>query len=135
MKIGYINGSWDLFHVGHLRIIKRARAMCDRLIVGVNQDEDIIVNKGRPPIINQHSRQEIITAIKFCDECIISPYHTTPEQMIEMGADIKFCGSDYDNDSIVMKLKKDLEPYGKQVVILPRTDGISTTILREVLAG
>jgi len=136
MTVGYVNGTFDMFHVGHLRLIQRAREMCDKLIIGVNRDEDIIINKGRPAVISETSRLEIIRALKACDEAFLAPtYYLTVEQMIKMGADVNFMGSDYADHPVINQLNKDLEPHGKRVIILSRTDGISTSIIREILNG
>lgn len=132
-KIGYTTGVFDMFHVGHLNILKKAKAQCDFLIVGVSTDECSREYKNKTPVIPFEQRFEILESIKYVDKVV--PQHT----MNKLDAwhvfkyDVLFHGSDWQNTDMYEKITKDLEAVGVDVVFLPHTDGISSTILRDRL--
>ena len=122
MIIGYTCGVFDLFHVGHLNILKRAKSMCDRLIVGVSTDK-CAQYKGRKPVIPYKQRAEIVRAIKYVDEVI--PQHDRDKYKAwqRLHYDKLFVGDDWDF--------KEYEDKGIQVIYLPYTKGISTSKIKE----
>lgn len=114
-------GTFDVFHVGHLRILERARAYGDRLIVGVSTDQLNIGKKGRPPVYNQEERREIISALKCVDEVFFEESLDLKGEYIQRyQADILVMGDDWKG-----KFDEFLECC--EVVYLPRTPAISTT--------
>ena len=70
MKIGYTSGVYDLFHIGHLNILKNAKSVCDKLIVGVSTDELVKKYKNKKPIISHSERMQIVSSIKFVDAVV-----------------------------------------------------------------
>ncbi len=129
-KIGYTQGVYDMFHIGHLHIINSAAAMCDKLIVGVNSDALVKTYKGKETVIGQEDRAEIIRNLKSVDECVIVDTLDKVEQYKKYGFDAVFIGDDWKGNERWLQTEKDLEPYGVDVVYLPHTPNISSTMLR-----
>lgn len=129
-RIGYTQGTYDMFHIGHLNLINHAKEYCDFLIVGVNTDTLVQSYKNKTPVINEIERQEIVSNIKAVDRCVIV---TTLDKTVawkEFHFDAIFIGDDWKGNERWSQTEKDLEPYGAKVVYLPHTDGVSSTILR-----
>lgn len=129
-KIGYTQGVYDMFHIGHLNLINHAKEYCDYLIVGVNADNLVQNYKYKTPVINEKERQIIISNIKAVDDCIIVTTLDKVEIWNQIHFDAIFIGDDWKGNERWAQTEKDLEPYGAEVVYLPHTDGISSTILR-----
>ncbi len=129
-KIGYTQGVYDMFHIGHLHIINSAAAMCDKLIVGVNSDSLVEQYKNKRTVIGQEDRAEIIRNLKAVDECVIADTLDKVEQYKKYGFDAVFIGDDWKGNDRWLQTEKDLEPYGVDVVYLPHTPNISSTMLR-----
>lgn len=132
-KIGYTQGVYDMFHVGHLNLINRAKEYCDYLIVGVNSDELVQSYKSKYPIICQEERKMIVSNIKSVDSCIIV---TTLDKKVlfdELDFDAIFIGDDWKGNARWTQTEKELGQYGVDVVYLPYTKGISSTLLNRVL--
>ena len=132
-KIGYTQGTFDMFHIGHLNLINHAKEYCDHLIVGVNSDELVYSYKNKRPVIPQHERAEIIRNIKAVDECIIT---TTLDKLSAFEAfhfDAIFIGDDWKGNPRWEQTEKDLSEHGADVVFLPHTNGVSSTQLTEVI--
>lgn len=129
-KIGYTQGVYDMFHIGHLNLIKRAKEMCETLIVGVNSDVLVEQYKHKTPVINEHDRAEIISSLKPVDDCIIVDTLDKVETMKRLHYDAVFIGDDWYGNPRWMKTQEDLAAYGVDVVFLPHTDGVSSTMLR-----
>lgn len=135
--IGYTTGVFDMFHIGHLNILKRAKEMCDYLIVGVSTDELVIEHKNKTPIIPFADRVEIVKSIKYVDRVIPQNRYDIEgkiEKVKELGIGRLFVGSDWENTEKWIAIEKELKKYGCEVVYLPHTDGISSTILRNKLS-
>ena len=130
MIIGYTTGVYDMFHIGHLNIIRRAKEHCDYLIVGVSTDELIQKEKNKTPIIPYEQRVEIVKAIKFVDEVVPQYDKNKLAAWERYHFDKMFVGSDWQGTAQWKKFEEDLTPLGVQIVYLPHTDGISSTILR-----
>ena len=130
MIIGYTVGTFDLFHVGHVRLLERARAMCDKLIVGVNKDEFIVDHKPIP-IIPLFQRVEILRACRCVDLV------TVPEVLDKMDArkklkfNVFFVGGDWYNTDEWNRFERDFKGTGVTFIYLPHTKGISTSIIRD----
>lgn len=129
-KIGYTQGVYDMFHIGHLNLLNHAKEYCDFLIVGVNSDELVQSYKNKIPVINQEERRIIVENIKAVDKCIIATTLDKVSSWNELHFDAIFIGDDWKGNNRWAQTEKDLEPLGATVVYLPHTDGISSTILR-----
>lgn len=129
-RIGYTQGVYDMFHIGHLNLINNAKRYCDRLIVGVNADGLVESYKNKRPIISQEDRQMIVANIKAVDECVIV---TTLDKMTiwnQLHFDAVFIGDDWKGNPRWEQTKKEMAQVGVDVVFLPYTNGVSSTILR-----
>lgn len=129
-KIGYTQGVYDMFHIGHLNIINNAKEQCDYLIVGVNSDKLVETYKHRETVINEHNRSEIVSNLKAVDKCIIVETLDKVELWKELKFDAIFIGDDWYGNPRWMQTKEDLAAYGVDVVFLPHTKGVSSTMLR-----
>lgn len=133
MVIGYTTGVYDMFHIGHLNIIKRAKEQCDYLIVGVSTDELVQKDKNKTPIIPFADRVAIVESIKYVDKVV------PQEDKNKFGAWEKyhfnrmFVGSDWKGSVAWNEFEKQFAPVGVEIVYLDHTDGISSTILRDRL--
>ena len=130
-KIGYTTGVFDMFHIGHLNILKRAKEQCEFLIVGVTTDE--LCYKQKCPIINEKERMEIVGAIRYVDKVVPQADMDKLKAVKELHADAVFVGSDWKGTEAWNKYEKEFAEVGCTVVYLDHTDGISSTILREKL--
>lgn len=122
-------GTFDVFHVGHVRVLQRAAALGDRLVVGVSADALNVAKKGRPPVFNQDERLEIISALKVVDEVFVEEsLELKRDYILEHGADVLVMGDDWAG-------KFDWVSDVCEVVYLPRTPSVSTTGLIEHIAS
>lgn len=135
MIIGYTQGTYDMFHIGHLNLIKNAKKHCDYLIVGVNSDSLVETYKNKKAIVPLEERISIIEELKSVDK-VISCDTLDKESVVKKYSINKiFIGDDWSKDPRWLKDKKDMEKIGVEVVFLPHTSGISSTILREKLSN
>lgn len=132
-RIGYAPGVYDLFHVGHLNILRLASARCDLLVAGVVTDELATVVKGRPPVIPLAERLEIVRAIDVVDRAIVEAYADKLASWRENNFDVIFKGDDWRGTPKGDKLERDLASVGVEVVYFPYTVHTSSTVLRRVL--
>lgn len=132
-KVGYTTGVYDMFHIGHLNILRRAKDMCEILIVGVTTDELCYTRKQKYPIINQEERKAIVEAIRYVDKAVYQTDMEKVRPVKEFGADVVFVGSDWKGTDIWNQYEKVFAEVGCTVVYLDHTDGISSSILREKL--
>lgn len=130
-KIGYTTGVFDMFHIGHLNILKRAKEQCEYLIVGVTTDELCFLRKHKYPIINQDNRMEIVGAIRYVDKVVEQENMDKFMAVQKYKADVVFVGSDWENTPEWIQYEKEFSNLGCTVIYLEHTDGISSTILRE----
>ena len=131
--IGYTTGVFDMFHIGHLNILKRAKEQCDYLIVGVSTDELVENYKCKRPIIPYKERVAIVEAIRYVDKVVPQ---TSMDKLVawnELHFDVMFHGSDWQNSDMYNKVIEDLKQVGAKVVFLPHTEGVSSTLLSETL--
>ena len=132
--IGFTSGVYDMFHIGHLNVIKRAKEKCDYLIVGVSTDEVVIKNKNKKPIIPFDERVAIVEAIKYVDKVVPQERYDIEgkiEAVLKYKINVMFVGSDWQGTDKWNLIEKELSKIGCEVVYLPHTDGISSTLLRE----
>lgn len=130
--IGYTTGVFDIFHIGHLNILKQARSLCDRLIVGVTIDE-LLGYKGAVANIPFEERIEIVRNIKWVDLAIPQDNHDKFEAWKKLKFDVMFIGDDWHNTDRFKKFEKKLISVGVKIVYLPRTKGISTSMIKKKL--
>lgn len=130
-KIGYTTGVFDMFHIGHLNILRRAKEQCEHLIVGVSTDELVQSYKNKIPIVPFGERKEIVGAIRYVDEVVpqedrdkIGAYH-------RIGFDAMFVGDDWKGKPLFMEVEQYLKTQGVDVVYFSYTQGTSSSILRE----
>ena len=132
-KRGYTQGVYDMFHIGHLNLLNRAKQYCDYLIVGVNADDLVESYKNKRPIIPLEERVEIVRAIKYVDEVIV----TTTLDKKKIWEKIRFneiyIGDDWKGNERWEKTGKEMEALGAKLVYLPYTKDTSSTMLREKL--
>ena len=133
-KIGFTDGVYDMFHVGHLNMIKEAKKHCDYLIVGVHSDEIVEGYKNRKTVINENDRREIIEAIKYVDKAVINRTRDKLKLFEEHHFDVVFIGDDWKGTERWNNFEKVLGEVGVSVEYIPYTKGISTTQIREKLA-
>lgn len=133
IKIGYTSGVFDMFHIGHLNILRRAKELCDFLIVGVTTDELCEKRKNKKPIINENDRIEIVSSIKYVDKVIKQTNMDKLSVVKEYGINIVFVGSDWKNSPEWNEYERQFSEYDCTVIYLDYTKGISSTILRNKL--
>lgn len=132
-KIGYTTGVYDMFHIGHLNIIKRAKEQCEYLIVGVTTDKLCFERKQKYPIICEKDRVAIVEAVRYVDKVVLQSNMNKLEAVKKLGADAVFVGSDWKDSDAWNSYEKEFGEIGCTVVYLDHTDGISSSILRERL--
>jgi glycerol-3-phosphate cytidylyltransferase len=130
-KIGYTTGVFDMFHIGHLNILKRAKEQCEYLIVGVSTDEVVQQYKNKTPIIRFEERCAIVEAIKYVDKVVPQTSMNKMDAYKELKFDVLFHGSDWQGSNMYDQIIKQFAEVGVDVVFLPHTDGISSTLIRE----
>lgn len=132
-KIGYTTGVFDLFHIGHLNILKNAKELCDYLIVGVSTDEVVKSYKHKTPIIPFEERVAIVSAIRFVDRVVpqISMDKFAAWEKYHFNA--IFHGDDWKGSTMYDEIEAKLTAVGCDMVFLPHTDGTSSTIITDIL--
>ena len=133
--IGYIAGVFDLFHIGHLNMFRRAKEQCDYLIVGVVTDEGVREGKKVEPFIPFAERVEVVRACRYVDEVVEIPSgHSDTDMAWRMyHFDVQFSGSDYENDPLWLKKKAFLEERGAKLVFFPYTEQTSSTKIKALI--
>ncbi|WP_433677653.1 adenylyltransferase/cytidyltransferase family protein [Microbacterium gorillae] len=133
MRIGYAAGAWDLFHIGHLNILRHARENCDRLIVGVVDDAMLLRAKGRTPIVPTAERAEIVRSLSIVDAVFIETQPDKVETWREVGFTHFFKGDDWRGTRKGVQLEQSFRAVGVEVVYFPYTTHTSSTRLRTAL--
>ncbi len=131
--IGYTTGVFDLFHVGHLNILRRAKEQCDYLIVGVSTDELCESYKHKAPIIPFEERIAIVEAIRYVDEVVPQYDRDKYAAWQRLHFDRMFVGDDWKGTSLFEELEKQFVEVGVEIVYFPYTKGTSSTTLRDRL--
>jgi glycerol-3-phosphate cytidylyltransferase len=132
-KVGYAPGVFDMFHIGHLNILRNASQQCDYLIVGVVSDEIALVAKGDPPVVPLAERLEIVRSVRYVDEAVAE---TEPDKVAvwrRLHFDMIIKGDDWRGTAKGDRLERDMASVGVEVVYLPYTMNTSSTLLRRVL--
>lgn len=130
-KIGYTQGTFDMFHIGHLNLLKHAKEQCDILIVGVNADALVEEYKQKTPIIKQEERAEILRAIRYVDNVVVCDTLSKKTMHQWLHFDAIFIGDDWKGNARWAQTEKDLKEVGAEVVYLSYTEGVSSTMLRQ----
>ena len=133
MRIGYTTGVFDMFHVGHLNILRRAKEQCDYLIVGVSTDELVKNYKNKTPIIPFEERKVILEAIKYVDKVVPQENRDKYSAYEKYEFNVMFVGDDWKGNSLFEEVEKKFKEVGVEVVYFPYTKGTSSTILKEKL--
>ena len=131
MTIGYTAGVFDLFHIGHLNLLKNAKGMCDKLIVGVTADE-LVTYKGKRAVIPFHDRIEIVRSIKYVDAAVAQYDMDKLTMCKKLGASI-LCGRRLVRNRKVGELRKEFAEAGIKIIYFPYTQGVSSTKITQAL--
>lgn len=131
--IGYTTGVYDMFHIGHLNILRRAKEQCDFLIVGVSTDELVQHDKNKTPIIPFDERIQIVEAIKYVDQVVPQVDKNKFGAWEKLHFNKMFVGSDWQGSPQWNAFEEQFAKVGVEIVYLSHTDGISSSILRDKL--
>ncbi|WP_284575530.1 adenylyltransferase/cytidyltransferase family protein [Streptomyces sp. 2P-4] len=132
-RVGYAPGAYDLFHIGHLNILRHARSRCDYLVAGVVSDEMAELAKGRRPMIPLVERLEIVRSVKYVDAAFVETVPDKVETWRQVRFDVLFKGDDWRGTPKGDKLESDFAAVGVDVVYFPYTVHTSSTQLRRAL--
>ncbi len=131
--VGYAGGAYDLFHIGHLNLLKRAKERCNFLIAGVADDDEMERVKGRRPVVPLTERMEIIRHIDVVDKVVVQVRSDRIATHAEYPFDVYFKGSDWAGTPKGAALVDELAVIGVEVVFLPYTETTSSTHLRRLI--
>lgn len=130
--IGYTAGVFDLFHIGHVNLLRSAKSLCDRLIVGVSVD-DLVKYKNKTPIIPYEDRKEVVRACKYVD-CVIPQENMDKfKAWKKLKFDYMFVGDDWFGTEKWKKIENQLKKVGVKIIYFPYTKGISSTLINEII--
>jgi glycerol-3-phosphate cytidylyltransferase len=132
-RVGYAPGAYDLFHIGHLNILRHARSQCDYLVAGVVSDEMAELAKGRRPVIPLVERLEIVRNVKFVDAAFVETVPDKLETWKQVRFDVLFKGDDWRGTPKGDRLERDFAAVGVEIVYFPYTMHTSSTQLRRAL--
>ncbi|WP_432146976.1 adenylyltransferase/cytidyltransferase family protein [Streptomyces sp. bgisy084] len=132
-RVGYAPGVYDLFHVGHLNILRHAKSQCDYLVAGVVSDEMAVEAKGQTPVIPLVERLAIVRSVQFVDAAFVETVPDKLETWQQIRFDVIFKGDDWQGTSKGDKLERDFATVGVDVIYFPYTVSTSSSLLRSVL--
>lgn len=132
MIVGYTTGVYDMFHIGHLNLLKNAKGMCDKLIVGVTVDE-LVSYKGTNAIIPYEERVEIVRSIKYVDTAVPQEDLDKVKMCKKLKVDYLFVGDDWYETEKWKQYEKELDEIGTKVIYFPYTKHISSTKLKKII--
>lgn len=132
-RVGYAPGVFDLFHIGHLNLLRNARTACDHLIAGVVLDELAQRVKGLPPVVPLDERLEIVASIRYVDEAVAEDVAHKREMWERLRFDVIIKGDDWKGTDRGDKLESDFAEVGVEVAYVPYTAQTSSTMLRRIL--
>ena len=130
-RIGYTTGVYDMFHVGHLNILRRARENCDHLIVGVTTDELSLSRKGKLPIVPFLERMEIVQNVRYVDEVVPQAHMAKLEAWNNLRFDVMFVGDDWRGSPAWTALEEQFSAVGVEIAYFPYTEHTSSSLLRQ----
>lgn len=134
-KIGYTTGVYDMFHIGHLNILRRAKEQCEYLIVGVSTDENVQLYKNKTPVIPYEQRKSIVEAIRYVDQVVPQENMDKFSAWEKYHFDAIFHGDDWKGSDMYNEIEAKLKAVGCDLVFLPHTDGISTSQIVQKVHG
>ncbi|WP_458404757.1 adenylyltransferase/cytidyltransferase family protein [Methanobrevibacter sp.] len=132
MIIGYTAGVYDLFHIGHLNLLKNAKGMCDKLIVGVTVDE-LVSYKNKKAFIPYEERVEMVRSCRYVDAVVPQDNMDKLEMCKKLGASYLFVGDDWYGTEKWQNYEKEFAKHNIKIIYFPYTKGISSTRIRELL--
>lgn len=132
MIIGYTTGVYDLFHIGHINLLKNAKSMCDKLIVGVTIDE-LVAYKGKKAMIPFEDRLEVVRSCKYVDAVVPQYDMDKLSACKKLGASFLFVGDDWYGTEKWKNYEKEFEAEGIKIIYFPYTRGVSSTQIRKAL--
>ena len=135
MVIGYTAGVFDLFHIGHLNILKKAKEQCDYLIVAVSTDELVREYKNKTPVICYEERVQIVEAIRYVDKVVPQVNRDKFAAWEKHRFDKMFVGDDWKGTPLFEEMERRFAPHGVEIVYFPYTQGTSSTFLKQTLAA
>ena len=133
-KIGYTTGVYDMFHIGHLNLLKKAKEQCDFLIVGVSTDELCYSSKNKYPVIPYDERVEIVEAIRYVDKVVPQTNKDKFAAWEKYKFNAMFVGDDWKGKPLFIEAEKKLNKVGVEVIYFPYTKHTSSTILRNKIS-
>lgn len=133
-KVGYTTGVFDLFHIGHLNILKKAKEQCEYLIVGVSTDENVMSYKKKTPVIPFEERIAIVEALKYVDEVVPQTNMDKFQAWEKLKFNAIFHGDDWKGSKMYEEIEQKFSDVGVDMVYFSYTKGTSSTILADVLA-
>ena len=131
--IGFTAGTFDMFHIGHLNVLRNAKSRCDYLIVGVNSDQLVEEYKHKKAVVPLEERMEIVRALRCVDEVMRIDTLDKVVSWKKKHYDLLFIGDDWKGDERWKRTEEEMLQYGVKVVYLPYTEGTNSTLLREKL--
>lgn len=132
-KIGYTTGVFDLFHIGHLNILKKSKELCEFLIVGVSTDELVKSYKHNSPAIPYNERVAIVEAIRYVDKVVPQKTRDKMAAYDKYNFDVMFVGDDWKGSELFTKVEKELKKKGSEVIYFPYTQNTSSTLVIKAL--
>ena len=133
MNVGYTTGVYDLFHVGHVNLLRNARSMCDRLIVGVSSDELLRDYKKKNSVIPFHERCDVVRSCRHVDVVIAQETMDKLEMWRKLRFDMMFVGDDWYDTPKWQDIQSEFDEVGVRIVYFPYTKGTSSTLINEIL--
>ena len=130
--LGYTSGVFDLFHIGHLNLLKNSKTLCDKLIVGVTND-DLVLYKNKRAVIPHNERMEIVRSIKYVDTVIPQNDMDKFKMWERLKFDVMFVGDDWFKTNKWEEIESKLKEVGVKIIYFPYTKGISSTLLNDTL--
>lgn len=134
MIIGYTSGVFDLFHIGHLNLLRNAKGMCDKLIVGITTDDLMLKYKDKKAVIPFHERMEIVRAIRYVDAVVPQENMNKLNMWEKLRFDTMFVGDDWFNTRKWQDLEIQFKEVGVRIVYFPYTKGTSSTLINATLS-
>ena len=134
MVIGYTTGVYDLFHIGHLNLLKNAKSLCDKLIVGVTTDDLLLDYKKKKAVIPFEERAEIVRSIRFVDTVIAQADMNKLEAWERLKFDVMFVGDDWYQTDRWKSIEDQFDKRGVRIIYFPYTQGTTSTLINEILS-